>query len=213
VAAPKTPAGKRRQSEQQSPPPADETPAAIEQPNAAEGSSAGSSAAAGTSGPFIGDAGPAHEPGAEQPAAGPELGTLHALPAPLPEWKPERVAQLLRAQGAATHALIGVSDRDWLWLAHELDATAEPLAAVLNKHAPTRAAAGVSDELAAAIGLWGYAGRSIRERVNELERRKAAEPPPAPVTGYDAGGERVETEPPPAPPAVNPNDVEWRTPE
>jgi len=184
-------------------------------PESGQPSEAGSgegSPAAASSGPFIGDPGPAHDSSGESTAAAPAGAELHVLPVPPPLWKPERVATLLKAQGALTHATIGIAERDWLWLEHELQATAEPLAAVLNKHPVTQAAAGASDELAAAIGLFGYAGRSIRERAAELERRKhaAAQQGPQPVTGRAADPPLNGNGPEPTPPD-HPDDVEWRT--
>jgi hypothetical protein len=151
--------------------------------------------------PFVGDSGPRFDPEA---AAGPT--PLHVLDV---AWQPDRIRTALRAQGVATHELVGVGQEDWLWRASELEAISEPAANVLNKFPVTRAAAVVSDELAVAGVLGEYVLRSYRERLTVLRSRararkaaEAAQQGPRPVTGYDAAGTKV-----------SPGEVHWMTPD
>jgi len=132
---------------------------------------------------FVGDPGPAfdHEQAAAQPA--PELAPQVAVLDQL--WEEDTVRSILRAEGAAVHTLVGVTDDDWVWLEHELDAIAPPLTRILNRYPATRAAAGAGDEAAVVIALGGHATRSYIARKAELAARMA-EQQPEPVTGVHA---------------------------
>jgi hypothetical protein len=106
---------------------------------------------------------------------------LQAIEGGLLAWDEERVGFLVTAQGQATHAMIGVAETDWVWLDGELKAVVPPLTAILNRYDATRAAAAAGDELALAVGAFGYVLRSYTERRTELRRR--AEQPEVPITG------------------------------
>lgn len=133
---------------------------------------------------FVADPGPAFDPSKAAPAPEPERAQLHALPEPMELWDEERVRRGLVAKGQLVHAVVGVGEADWLYTEQDLKAIAAPLASILNRYDMTRAAAGVSDELAVAVGFGGYAARSVRERAAVL--RALAEQPEVPVSGYAA---------------------------
>jgi hypothetical protein len=171
------------------------SPESPESPSESPGDAAASSAASSKApSAFVEDPGPVFDEeaaakwAAEQPepvAPGlEERGELHALPTPLLEWERDRVEQLLRAQGAAAHALFGVGAQDWAYTQEDLEAIAPPLTNILNRYDATRAAAAAGDELALAIAFGGYASRSYFERLAIL-RAQAAQPD-EPITGQPA---------------------------
>jgi hypothetical protein len=178
--------------------------------------------------PFVGDAGPTFDPDDTpevapglQPAAD-ELGD---------GWEAGKVKRIVRAQGVATHELVGVGREDWLWRAAELEALAEPLAAVFNQIPVARAAAGVSDELTVGAVMLEYSLRSIRERSRVLKARKAMAdviqtapvgPPIAGTRSFSTGyeepiGAELPVNPLPGHPANGAQStdgpLEWRVPE
>jgi hypothetical protein len=139
-----------------------------------EGSSRGSSAAGS---PFFADPGAFDPDAADEPEE--ELGPTE--PVELVLWTPERIRRVLTLQGNITHALVGVAERDWLWLPHELDLVCGPLADHCNRVPALAALAHLSDDAAIAAGFVSYATRSWLERTRELQRRKAT--PAQPITG------------------------------
>lgn len=138
--------------------------------------------------PLIADPGPEFDPEqAEQTAGAAPVTPLQLVDQ---TWQPERLHRILRAQGMITHEAIGVGEEDWLWREGELSGISEPLAAVLDKHPVTHAAAGVSDELAVGAVLLEYCTRSIRERSRIMRARKQAAQAmeQGPITGVDGQG-------------------------
>lgn len=167
-----------------SPPPSPSpSPSPPPSPSPAPAAASGKGSSAGkTAGRFSVDPGPAfdaeHRPQTEPVAeVEPEVVQL---------WDERRVRVLLGAKGAALHALVAVEKEstEWVYTQRDLEAIAPPLTAILNRYDATRAAAAAGDELAVAIGFFGYAGRSWRERQQALARLAAQEP--VPVTGVAA---------------------------
>jgi hypothetical protein len=149
------------------------SPSSRERPASSKGSSAAADA-------FFADPGPPFDPDV---AADPdeELGE----PPPDVElvlWTPERIRRVLELQGQATHHFVGVAERDWLWLPHELDMVCGPLADHCNRVPALAALAHLSDDAAIAAGFVSYAARSWLERTRELQAR-AGDSKPQPVTG------------------------------
>jgi hypothetical protein len=168
-------------------PPESAEPASPPSPPGRSGAapSRASSTASSRASDFVGDAGPPHDPGKAAPAPEAEpAGELHALPEPTLIWEEDRVRQILTAQGAALHAFAGVGEQDWLYTETDLLAITAPLTSILNRYPTTRAAAGAGDELALAIGLGGYVGRSWQERKAALD--ELAEEEEVPISGRAA---------------------------
>jgi hypothetical protein len=108
-------------------------------------------------------------------------------PAPeLLEWTPDRAGAIVRAGGFLLHTADPLA-RDPvaqelevdLWRATEDDvsAIAPPLARILNRYAPARRLAGVSDEMELAFGMIGYLRENLadRGRIVTTKRRQEAE--------------------------------------
>ncbi len=180
-----------------------------------DGASSPGSSAAGN--PFLGNRGPGFDPEA-QPAP-PEPTPLQLAEV---RWEADRIHTILKTQGTLTHNLIGRGTREaWLWRPDELAAIDEPLANVLNKMPVTRAAAAVSDELAAGAILIGYGIRSTQETLDArrnaalaaeqaAEARTPGRAPEVPTGGYAPD---FADQPTPEIPAVDTSGVQWRTPE
>lgn len=162
---------------------------------AAAASSPASSRAAASS--LLGDGGPAFEGRtlATEPLAGDVADAGAGGPLPIVEqwWTPERAETIAKAQGAVTHALIGVGETDWVWQPAELQAVAGPLASGLNSVDWLRQLAPYADAIGGVMAVAAYAGRSRRERAAVLARQ-AALIEPEPVSGVDAAGQPSEHE-------------------
>lgn len=119
-------------------------------------------------------------------------------PAPeLIEWTPERAGAIVRAGGFMLHTADPLSNEpegETLWRATESDveAIASPLSRILNRYAPARRLAGVSDEAELAFGMLGYAKRNLADRGRALkakrERDEAAGSPEWPEQPGDTTG-------------------------
>lgn len=181
----------------------------------AEGSSRASER--GSQGPelgFLGNPGPAFDPGGEEAPEQPQEADLRALPALEPEWDEEALQRLLLAKGELLHTFAGVAENDWRYTAADLKAIAPPLSRILNRYPATRAVSTAQDPLALAIGVSAYAIRSGRERGAVL--RELAEEPEEPITGVPAppGAGPPEPETPinaDVDPETEPAAVEWQT--
>jgi hypothetical protein len=121
-------------------------------------------------------------------------------PAELLEWTPERAGAIVRAGGFVLHTADGMSrepEGGELWRATEadVDAIAPPLSRILNRYAPARRLAGVTDEFELAVGVMAYARENLAERgrivTAKRKRDEIAEQ-------ADASGTWPEPEPPPA---------------
>jgi hypothetical protein len=212
MAEPATPAGRRqnaqshgsrkpgRNPDSQGEPgnPAAGSPGAPEPSHGSPGrksaaSSTGSSTASRST--FLGNRGPVfaeRDAAPEVPGAEPEAPVPGAFP---DLWDEEKAATILRAQGALTHAAVGVADNDWRWLDAELDAAAGPLASALNRYTATQALARYADGIGFGGALLAYTNRSLKERARALGQRVPTEEP---VTGH--GAEPIDVGPaPPAP--------------
>lgn len=89
-------------------------------------------------------------------------------PEPL-EWTPERAGALVRGFGFVLHSADGLAHEpggEELWRATMADAEAigPPLARILNRYAPARRLAGVSDEAELAFGVVPYVKRNLQLR-------------------------------------------------
>lgn len=124
---------------------------------------------------------PPFEPPQEgQPA---QLGgeTAYEPPAPeLIEWTPERAGAIVRAGGFLLHNADSIAQEPEaleLWRATEADVEAigPPLARILNRYAPARRLAGVSDEAELAFGLMAYARRNLATRGRAVQAKKERE--------------------------------------
>lgn len=91
------------------------------------------------------------------------------------QWDPKVMRGLLKAKGAALHSIAGKAEQDWAYTSEELDAISVPLTNILNRYDATRAAAGTGDELAAILGLSGYAMRSVQERKVVIKAEREAQ--------------------------------------
>jgi hypothetical protein len=98
------------------------------------------------------------------------------------EWTPERAAAMVRAGGFLLHNADSASREpggEEIWRATETDvaAIAPPLARILNRYAPARRLAGVSDEAELAFALSGYTRRNLatRGRVMRAKREREEE--------------------------------------
>jgi hypothetical protein len=124
----------------------------------------------------------------EQPAdVDTHLDDYVAPPPELLEWTPERAGAIVRAGGFLLHTADPVAREEIakeleieLWRATEDDvsAIAPPLARILNRYAPARRLAGVSDEMELAFGMIGYLRENLadRGRIVTVKRRREAEP-------------------------------------
>lgn len=130
------------------------------------------------------DAGDAHfTPGEQAIPADDSLGDTYIPPAPeLLEWTPERAGAMLRGAGFLLHAADPVArepEAAELWRATEqdVDAIGPPLARILNRYAPARALAGVSDEAELAFGMLAYAKRNLATRGRAITAKREREEP------------------------------------
>lgn len=108
----------------------------------------------------------------EQPAQI-DLDDYVPPPPEILEWTPERAGAIVRAGGFLLHTADPVA-RDQvaheleidLWRATEDDvsAIAPPLSRILNRYAPARRLAGVSDEMELAFGMIGYLRENLADR-------------------------------------------------
>lgn len=134
--------------------------------------------------PFIGNAGPAFDPETAPPVDSAVTGEVYD-DEPV-GWQPAKLRRIVKTQGITTHELVGVGQEDWLWRDSELDAIAEPLAAMLNEIPVARAAAAVSDEATVAAVLAEYCIRSVRERSRVLKARRAVQDRPSAAAASQA---------------------------
>jgi hypothetical protein len=143
------------------------------------------------------------EPDAREPipaAARPELEDDDyeaEPPAPL-EWTPERAGSVVRGIGFALHKSDGLhhepgGEELWRATAEDVDMIAPPLSRILNRYAPARRLAGVTDEAELAFGVIAYTrenlalrGRLVRQRA-EREERPEWGPGAGDVADADAG--------------------------
>lgn len=113
-------------------------------------------------------------------------GSLDYVPPPpeLLEWTPERAGAIVRAGGFLLHTAdpvakdpIAAELEVELWRATEddVDAIAPPLARILNRYAPARRLAGVSDEMELAFGMIGYLRENLADRGRVLTARRRAD--------------------------------------
>jgi hypothetical protein len=116
-----------------------------------------------------------------------------AAPEPV-EWTPERAGAVFRGGAFLLHQADPLGhepDGGDLWRATEadVDAIAPPLSRILNRYAPARRLAGVSDEAELAFGFLGYAKRNLAERGRlarlKREREEALEAPGWPQPGEE----------------------------
>jgi hypothetical protein len=142
--------------------------------------SVGDSSPASSVSEFLSDPGPEFDP-AEASSSSKERDKDRALSvAPggdagiEVQWDPKVMRGLLKAKGAALHSIAGKAENDWAYTSEELDAISVPLTNILNRYDATRAAAGTGDELAAILGLSGYAMRSIQERKPVIKAEREA---------------------------------------
>lgn len=101
-----------------------------------------------------------------------------APPEPI-EWTPERAGAIVRAGGFLLHSADPYGSEEGgeeLWRATEADCDAigAPLSRILNRYAPARRLAGVSDEAELAFGMLAYAKRNLstRGRLVALKRER-----------------------------------------
>jgi hypothetical protein len=188
-----------------------ETPAKARAEDARAASGAGSSTA--SSGFGLGNAGPAFAGRDTGPPADPDGGVAAADPLLLtaPDWWTDaRAEKVLKAQGALTHAFIGVGETDWRWAPAELDAVAQPMADSFNRVELLRRLAPYADAIGAVGGIVAYTKRSLRVRSQVLGGRVVVEEP---ITGATADVPTAwHTEPAPAaaPPEPEPEQRERR---
>lgn len=152
------------------------------------------------------------EPDAWQPPEGPlpadtETGDVFEPEPPQAlEWTPERAGALVRAGGFLLHTADGLTrepEGSDLWRATEadVDAIAPPLSRILNRYAPARRLAGVSDEAELALGLMAYARKNLADRGRVVSAKKHRDELAAEHATTDAAGTVVtwpEQEPPAA---------------
>jgi hypothetical protein len=98
-------------------------------------------------------------------------------------WTPERAAAILKGGGFLLHAADPIArepEAVELWRATEDDvaAMAPPLSRILNRYAPARALAGVSDEAELAFGMLAYAKRNLVTRGRAVNAKRERETPP-----------------------------------
>jgi hypothetical protein len=123
-------------------------------------------------------------PDEEQPAEIDLADGYDAAPAEPIEWTPERAGALVKGAGFMLHAADPVArepEAAELWRATEADVEAigPPLSRILNRYAPARALAGVSDEAELAFGMLAYAKRNLATRGRAISaKRERDEPPP-----------------------------------
>lgn len=146
-----------------------------------------------------------------------EHGELYEPAEPEPiEWTPERAAAVIRAGGFLLHHADPLGSEpggENLWRATEEDALAigQPLSRILNRYAPARRLAGVSDEAELGFELVGYLRSNLALRGRLVQTKKAAEEqaPPGPFDGAEEQptphAEDLLRGPfPPAPPPADP---------
>lgn len=123
-------------------------------------------------------------------------------PPELIEWTPERAGAVVRAGGFLLHTADPLGNDpggEGLWKATEQDALeiGAPLARILNRYAPARRLAGLSDEGELAFALVGYTKRNLAYRGQLVAARREEE------QGAHADGTMLfhdEQPPPPEPP-------------
>lgn len=129
------------------------------------------------------------------------------LPPPI-EWEQDTVETLLRLQGRALHAGVGVAEADWLHTDLDLAAIAPPLTRICNRYEPIQALAKHADPLVLLLALGGYSVRSLEERAAVLRELEPADVEPiAPLEDQP-----INAAPPPPPtPATAPTQFEPAT--
>lgn len=128
---------------------------------------------------------------------GEELNPYEPPPPELIEWTPERAGAVVRGMGFALHSADPISaepEAGELWRATQEDADAigSPLARILNRYAPARRLAGLSDEAELAFALAPYAKRNMMLRGRALQAKRARE-----ATGEDPAASWPERPPGP----------------
>ncbi len=117
------------------------------------------------------------------------------------EWTPERAEAIVRGGGFLLHTLDPLATADHgpdgaeLWRATEQDARdmSAPLARILNRYAPARRLAGVSDEVELGLGFVAYAKRNLAARGRIAAAVKRAEDDrPGPFEGAIAEEGRID---------------------
>lgn len=139
-----------------------------------EASSTASAPASGSDFGFVEDTGPAFDPDAapqEPPTPPPAEEPALAI-----QWEEDAIGGLLATKGRLLHAVIGVSEEDWLYTELDLAAIAPPLTRIFNRYEPIARYAAFGDPILVASAMGAYAARSA------LERRYAlADAAPAPT--------------------------------
>lgn len=192
------------------------SPEGAQPPSEAASSPASARASASEAASFIGDPGPAFD--AEAAAAEPPPEPVPpAGPSAEPDvqWEETVVRSILGIQGRFLHAGIGVSEQDWLHTDLDLAAIAPPLTRIFNRYEPIRRYAAHADPITVAVGVSGYATRSLLERRRELADQEEHEggeveveplaPMTAPAPAPRAAGQFPTAPagaPPPPPPAA-----------
>lgn len=117
----------------------------------------------------------------------PDLEDDYVPPAAEPiEWTPERAGAIVKAAGFVLHTADPLAQEpgaETLWKATEDDArdAGAPLARILNRYAPARQLAGVSDEAELAFAMLSYAKRNMAMRGQLVTAKRQREE--APETG------------------------------